>query len=79
MGKKIQSVVRVTKKKAGGAEFDRKPLEFAETGQKYALVTKMLGGCRIECKLYGGGSIPNGGKGGNTGNEGVGGVTWYGK
>ena len=63
------------KKKAGGAEFDRKPLEFAETGQKYALVTKMLGGCRVECKLYGGGSIANGGKGGNTGNEGVGGAT----
>ena len=63
------------KKKAGGAEFDRKPLEFAETGQKYALVTKMLGGCRVECKLYGGGSIANGGKGGNSGNEGVGGAT----
>ena len=63
------------KKKAGGAEFDRKPLEFAETGQKYALVTKMLGGCRVECKLYGGGSIANGGKGSNTGNEGVGGAT----
>ena len=63
------------KKKAGGAEFDRKPLEFAENGQKYALVTKMLGGCRVECKLYGGGSICNGGKTGNSGNGGVGGAS----
>ena len=63
------------KKKAGGAEFDRKPLEFAETGQKYALVTKMLGGCRVECKLYGGGSIGTGSKTGNSGNGGVGGAS----
>ena len=63
------------KKKAGGAEFDRKPLEFAETGQKYALVTKMLGGCRVECKLYGGGSIGTGSKSGNSGNGGVGGAS----
>ena len=62
------------KKKAGGSEFDRKPLEFAEAGQKYALVTKMLGGCRVECKLYGGGSIDSGNSG-NTGNSGVGGAT----
>lgn len=63
------------KKKAGGAEFDRKPLEFAENGQKYALVTKMLGGCRLECKLYGGGTIGNGGKTSNSGNGGVGGAS----
>ena len=63
------------KKKAGGGEFDRKPLEFAETDQKYALVTKMLGGCRVECKLYGGGSIGTGSKTGNSGNGGVGGAS----
>jgi translation initiation factor 1A len=63
------------KKKAGGSEFDRKPLEFAEVDQKYALVTKILGGCRVECKLYGGGNINNGGKGANVGNEGAGGAT----
>jgi len=63
------------KKKAGGSEFDKKPLEFAEDGQKYALVTKMLGGCRVECKLYGGGTIGNGGKASNRGNSGVGGAS----
>ena len=75
-GKRIQLEEKVTrKKKAGGAEFDRKPLEFAENGQKYALVTKMLGGCRVECKLYGGGSVGNGGNTVNSGNGGVGGAS----
>jgi translation initiation factor 1A len=63
------------KKKAGGTEFNKKPLEFAETDQKYALVTKMLGGCRVECKLYGGGSIENGGNSETGGNSGVGGAS----
>lgn len=48
------------KKKACSAEFDRKLLELAEAGQSYALVTKMLGGCRVECTLYGNGAITSG-------------------
>ena len=63
------------KKKAGGSEFDRKPLEFPGQDQKYALVTKLLGGCRVECKLFGGSSILTGNKSDTSGNSGVGGAT----
>ena len=48
------------KKKASSAEFDKKLLELAEAGQSYALVNKMLGGCRVDCTLYGSGCISSG-------------------
>jgi len=63
------------KKKACSAEFDRKLLELAEVSQSYALVTKMLGGCRVECILYGNGAITSGKQssgGGGTGTNAIG-------
>tara|TARA_B100000989_G_scaffold297361_1_gene282950 strand:- start:767 stop:1312 length:546 start_codon:yes stop_codon:yes gene_type:complete len=63
------------KKKACSAEFDRKLLELAEAGQSYALVTKMLGGCRVDCTLYGNGAITSGKQssgGGGTGTNAIG-------
>ena len=62
------------KKKASSAEFDKKLLELAEAGQSYALVNKMLGGCRVDCTLYGSGSISSGKSttGGGTGTTAIG-------